>query len=60
MKDYIYCPTCGTTNEFEGFDTEITLDYTKIRQYFLCGGCGHQFMAEYELTNVVPLEEPEE
>lgn len=58
MEDYICCPNCGTTNEFEGFDTEISLDYTKIRQYFLCGGCGNQFMAEYTLTDVVALEEP--
>ena len=58
--DYICCPNCGTTNEFEGFDTEISLDYKKIRQYFLCGGCGSQFMAEYTLTDVVALKEPEE
>lgn len=59
MKDYICCPNCGGT-EFEGFDTEISLDSKKIRQYFLCGGCASQFMAEYTLTDVVALKEPEE
>lgn len=59
MKDYICCPNCGGT-EFEGFDMEITLDNKKIRQYFLCDGCGSQFMAEYTLTDVVALKEPEE
>lgn len=57
--DYICCPNCGGT-EFEGLDTEISLDNKKIRPYFLCGGCGSQFMAEYELVNVVALEELEE
>lgn len=57
--DYICCPNCGGT-EFESFDTEISLDNKKIRQYFLCGGCGSQFMAEYKLIDVVALKEPEE
>ena len=57
MKDFC-CPNCGTTNEFEEIsDLDISYYNKTIRRYFLCGGCGSQFMAEYTLTNIVALEE---
>ena len=58
--NYICCPICGTTNEFEEIsDLDISYYNKTIRRYFLCGGCGSQFMAEYTLENVIALEEPE-
>lgn len=57
--DYICCPICGTTNEYEEIsDLDISYYNKTIRRYFLCGGCGSQFMAEYTLENIVALEEP--